>query len=209
MKLRFEPVIIFFVIMLLFGLAVRADIETDIRFRESVIVGLERRIGGKVHQIVGLQKLVQKQMQSPEYAQPVDEIIISSLTGIRVNPLGSNPLGGNVEDLHEGVDLVGEKGTPVRALLSGRVVLHWLPPGWYGKKYYGGHSVFGGYIVIDHGDELFSKYGHLSKTFVHEGGWIEQGQIIGEMGSTGKSTGSHLHLEIVVNPLKYLSERRN
>jgi murein DD-endopeptidase MepM/ murein hydrolase activator NlpD len=183
----------------LFGLGVRADIETGIRFQENRVLKLEGLVKGKTYQI----KELHRQLQPPEYSQPVDQIVISSITGIRVNPMG-----GGTESLHKGIDLSGKKGTPIKALLSGRVVGHWLPPGWYGDRYFHGHSAYGGYIVLDHGNQLFSTYGHLSKTFVHEDDWIEIGQKIGEMGSTGISTGTHLHFEIVANPFRYLEERK-
>ncbi len=198
-KVKIEPIVILFSVLLLFGLGVRADIETGIRAQEEKVLRLEMQAQISYWNIRSLYK----QLEPMDYSQPLEKIIVSSATGIRVNPLG-----GNIEALHEGVDLIGKKGTPIKAVLAGTVVEHWLPPGWYGGKRYYGHSTFGGYIVIDHGEELFSKYGHLSKTFVHEGDWVEQGEVIGGMGSTGGSTGDHLHLEIAVNPFKYLEERR-
>jgi len=83
------------------------------------------------------------------------------------------------------------------------VVDHWPPPDGYWR----GHPTFGGLIVIDHGNELFTLYGHLSDSFVREGRWVEAGQVIGELGDTGIATGPHLHFEVVVNPLRYLEER--
>ena len=118
-----------------------------------------------------------------------------------------DPMGGGTEALHKGVDLAGPVGMPVRAVLAGVVVDHWLVPGWHWGKEYHGHPIMGGYIVIDHGEGLFSCYGHLSATFVHEDNWIEAGQVIGEVGNTGISTGPHLHFELVVDPLRYLEER--
>lgn len=198
-KIKIEVFIIIFSILLLSGLGIRAKVETEIVYQDNKIFELENQIGLKNLKILGLEK----QLKSLPYSQPLNKIVVSSITGIRVNPLG-----GNVEILHKGIDLVGKKGTPVKSLLAGKVVEHWLSPGWHGEKYYDGHSIFGGYIVIDHGEELFSLYGHLSKTFIHEDDWVEQGQIIGEMGNTGRSTGCHLHLEIVINPFRYLRERR-
>ncbi len=198
-KLKIEIAAIIFSVMLLLGLAVRADIETDLRFQERTIVELEKQVEGRVRQVIYLQK----QLQPSEYSQPLNRIAVSSITGIRVNPMG-----GGTESLHKGNDLIGKKGDPVNVVLSGKVVGHWLPPGWYGGYYYEGHSTFGGYIEVDHGNQLFSIYGHLSKTFVHEGDWVEAGQRIGEMGNTGISTGTHLHFEIIVNPFRYLGGER-
>ena len=119
----------------------------------------------------------------------------------------ATPACGSCHSLEPGVDLVGPIGAPVRAVLAGTVAEHWLVPGWHWGKRYHGHPVYGAMIVLDHGEGLFSIYGHLSATFVHEGDWIEAGQVIGELGNTGISTGPHLHLEIVVDPLRYLEER--
>lgn len=144
--------------------------------------------------------------QPPAYQVPVDGPI-SSATGYRTDPMG-----GTTESLHQGIDLVGEIGTPVKAALSGRVAEHWPPPGTPipGKsgQFYRGHDIYGGYVVLDHGDGLLSKYGHLHETKVHTGDYIEEGDIIGTIGNTGISTGPHLHWEIVINPLRYFEERR-
>lgn len=129
------------------------------------------------------------------YRHPLDQGWISSETGYRTDPMG-----GTEERLHRGIDLAAARGTPVYAALSGRVMEHFLPPD--GGKWKG-HSILGGMITIEHEDGLF-RYGHLSKTEVHEGKWVEMGDKIGEVGSTGISTGPHLHWESVVDPIKYL-----
>ena len=134
----------------------------------------------------------------PRYHQPLDQLWVSSGTGYRMDPMG-----GATESLHRGVDLVGPVGTPVVAVLEGVVVEHWPSPNTYWK----GHPVFGGLVVLDHGDGLFSIYGHLNSTCVHEGWRIGAGEVIGQLGDTGIATGVHLHFEIVVDPLRYLEER--
>lgn len=146
---------------------------------------------------------LKEQLQPPPFQPPLEQARISSGTGYRMDPMG-----GGTEGLHKGVDLVGPIGAPVMAVLDGVVAEHWLVPGWHYGKQYHGHAIFGGYIVLDHGDGLFSAYGHLSKTFIHEGESIEMGQTIGLLGSTGISTGSHLHFEIITDGLKYLERRR-
>lgn len=142
----------------------------------------------------------------PAYQIPVDGPI-SSETGYRTDPMG-----GTTESLHQGIDVVGKIGTPVKAALAGRVAEHWPPPGTPipGKpgQYYKGHDIYGGYVVLDHGDGLLSRYGHLSVTKVHTGQWVEAGEEIGAIGDTGISTGPHLHWEVVIDPLRYLGERR-
>lgn len=139
------------------------------------------------------------------YYHPLRGARISSGTGYRTDPMG-----GVEENFHKGVDLVAPIGTPVYAILDGTVVCHYLVPGWWWGKEYFGHPEYGAMIIIDHGNDLFSIYGHLSKTemgIVQEGKRVEAGQKIGELGNTGISTGPHLHFEIVVDPLKYLEEK--
>ena len=136
----------------------------------------------------------------PTWCQPLEQLWVSSGVGYRMDPMGGIDA---EEKLHKGVDYAAAVGTPVKATLAGEVQEHWLPPGGRWK----GHPVMGGMIVIDHGDGLLSIYGHLSATFIHEGEYIEAGQLIAEVGSTGMSTGSHLHFEVVVDPLRYLEER--
>ncbi|MDO8503715.1 MAG: M23 family metallopeptidase [bacterium] len=99
---------------------------------------------------------------------------------------------------HPGVDLDGVKGDPIRPIMKGRVVARQFSRWAYGNA-----------IVIDHGDGLQSLYGHLSKIMVFEGDEVDTRTIIGEMGSTGRSTGDHLHLEVhkngrPVNPRGFL-----
>lgn len=129
------------------------------------------------------------------HSPPLEVAVISSGTGYRVDPMG-----GTNESLHQGTDLVAPIGTPVKAVQDGVIKEHWVPPD--GRRWKG-HPIMGGLLVIDH-IGFFAKYGHLSKTFVHEGDHVKRGQIIGLVGNTGVSTGSHLHFEIVVNPLEYL-----
>jgi len=82
---------------------------------------------------------------------------------------------------HSGVDIAAPAGTPVRASAAGRVTLT-------GEHFFAGKSVY-----IDHGNELFSMYFHMNSTVVHGGQLVTCGEIIGEVGSTGRATGPHLH----------------
>lgn len=134
----------------------------------------------------------------PPFVHPLAGAWISSGVGYRMDPMG-----GGTESLHKGDDMVMPIGTPVRAALAGVVVEHWPAP----DGYYRGHPVFGGLVVIDHGDGLFSIYGHLSSTCVHEGWRIGAGEVIGQLGDTGIATGPHLHFELVVDPIAYLEGR--
>lgn len=99
--------------------------------------------------------------------------------------------------MHNGVDIAAAHGTPIYAAESGRVVFN----GWNGG--------YGRTLDIDHGGGVKTRYAHLSSAAVSAGRYVERGQVIGYMGSTGNSTGSHLHFEVIVNgrplnPLNYL-----
>lgn len=130
---------------------------------------------------------------------PMVRYSISSGVGYRLKPLG----GGDFA-LHPGVDIVGPPGCAILAAAPGVVAEHWPAPGTPDPrrpgKTFGGHPIMGGYIVIDHGGGIFTKYGHMSRTFVHTGQRVKAGQIIGLQGATGKATGEHLHWELVVSP---------
>jgi murein DD-endopeptidase MepM/ murein hydrolase activator NlpD len=98
--------------------------------------------------------------------------------------------------MHEGIDIGVPCGTPIHAAASGTVI------------YSGWMDGYGNFVVIDHGNGLATAYGHQSAIYV-SGGSVSQGQAIGAVGSTGNSTGCHLHFEVRVNgspvdPLGYL-----
>jgi murein DD-endopeptidase MepM/ murein hydrolase activator NlpD len=99
--------------------------------------------------------------------------------------------------LHAGVDIANGVGTPIRAAKAGTIIL----AGWNGG--------YGNCIVIDHGGGFTTLYGHMTRLRASEGQRVSQGDVIGDMGSTGNSTGSHLHFETRVNgspqdPQRYL-----
>ena len=91
--------------------------------------------------------------------------------------------------LHPGIDIGAEMGAPIHAAASGRVIL---------AGYSGG---YGNLIVIDHGNGLATAYAHQSRLGASVGQEVSQGDVIGYVGSTGFSTGPHLHFEVRVNGL--------
>ena len=100
---------------------------------------------------------------------------------------------------HKAIDIANDMGTLILAADSGKVVV----AGWPDNVGYGNR------VVIDHGNGFVTLYGHLSKIAVSEGQTVRRGEVIGYMGSTGRSTGPHLHFEIRLNgtcqnPLSYL-----
>ena len=108
-----------------------------------------------------------------------------------------NPFGGRSYEFHSGMDIDGEKGDDVIAPANGTVI----KAGWHGG--------YGNMIEIDHGNGLTTRYGHLSKIGVSVGDSVQRGQLIGLIGSTGRSTGPHLHYELrlndkAINPRRFL-----
>jgi murein DD-endopeptidase MepM/ murein hydrolase activator NlpD len=123
--------------------------------------------------------------------QPVDKLTFTSHFGVR-----SDPFRGTAA-MHAGVDIPGAMGTPIYATADG-VISH---AGWQGG--------YGNMIQVNHGRGIETRYGHLSKILVADNTRVHRGQIIGLMGSTGRSTGSHLHYEVrvdgkAVNPIPFL-----
>jgi Peptidase family M23 len=123
--------------------------------------------------------------------QPLNDAFMGSRFGSR-----SDPFTGRTA-MHEGLDFSAPTGTPILAAGGGQVITA------------GSHSSYGNHIDIAHGNGLVTRYAHASKLLVKEGDIVKQGQKIAEVGSTGRSTGSHLHFEVRVNeeaqdPLKYL-----
>lgn len=106
---------------------------------------------------------------------------VTSLFGWRIHPIF------NTWKYHSGVDIAGSTGDPILASASGTVIM---------SQWYGG---YGECVIIDHGGGLTSLYGHMSQRSVSVGQQVTSGQTIGLMGSTGWSTGPHLHLEFAVN----------
>ncbi len=123
--------------------------------------------------------------------KPVDSVSVNSGFGVRSDPFR----GGRA--MHAGVDIPGPVGTPIYATADGIVGR----TGWIGG--------YGNMIELEHGKAIQTRYGHLSSISVTPGARVKRGQLIGLMGSTGRSTGSHLHYEVrldgrAVNPIPFL-----
>ena len=120
------------------------------------------------------------------------ELDMTSPFGVRIDPFVHEA------SMHTGMDFRGKIGDPIHATAAGKVV----KAGWEGG--------YGQMVEIDHGEGLTSRYGHLSEIDVSVGQTVRVGQVIGRLGSTGRSTGPHLHYETringeAVNPEKFLS----
>jgi murein DD-endopeptidase MepM/ murein hydrolase activator NlpD len=127
---------------------------------------------------------------------PVSAGILGSLFGWRIDPFTGRSA------LHTGLDFAADQGNPILAAAGGVVVTQEF------------HPAYGNMIEIDHGNDLITRYAHASKTFVRRGDLIKRGQKIAEVGTTGRSTGAHLHFEVLVqgipqDPQKFLAAGRN
>ncbi len=132
-------------------------------------------------------KEVQKQLGS--YVSPLEAGPIIAAGGGFIWPVNgtiTSGFGMRWGSMHEGIDIAAPGGTPIRAAMSGTIVIA-APTGGYGN-----------YTCIDHGGGLSTCYGHQS-SFARTSGSIPQGQVLGYVGSTGHSTGNHLHFEIRIN----------
>ncbi len=124
--------------------------------------------------------------------KPVKTAAFTSGYGVR-----SDPFKGRAA-MHAGIDLAGPVGTPIYATADGTVSDAGYNSGGYGNL-----------VKIDHGRGIETRYGHLSAFLVRPGQRVTRGQMIGRMGSTGRSTGSHLHYEVridarAVNPIPFM-----
>ncbi len=120
---------------------------------------------------------------------------LSSTFGGRADPFNGE------ESFHPGIDISADYGTPVYATADGRVA----------SAAYSGN--YGNLVVIDHGFGIATRYGHLSRFAVRAGQVVKRGDLIGYVGSTGRSTSPHLHYEVtlngrLINPMRLLVERR-
>ena len=120
---------------------------------------------------------------------------LTSTMGVRQDPITGD------SDFHPGLDIAGDKGQPVHATAAGTV----RAAGW--------ENGYGNVITIDHGFGLQTRYGHLLKYDVKPGAKVKRGDVIGRVGNTGRSTGYHLHYEVLangrlVNPLQLLTQQK-
>lgn len=112
---------------------------------------------------------------------PVALAALGSTFGWRIDPITGQSA------LHTGLDFPASIGTPIQAAAGGVVVAQEF------------HVQYGNMIEIDHGNDLISRYAHASKVFVKKGDLVKRGQKIAEVGTSGRSTGAHLHFEVLVN----------
>lgn len=136
-----------------------------------------------------------KKMMFPTQS-PIPSAHIGSSFGWRIDPFSGRSA------LHTGVDFASPQGTDIYAAAGGIVVTQqYLPE-------------YGNTVEVDHGNDLVSRYAHISKYSIKKGDLVKRGQKIAEVGNTGRSTGAHLHFEVLVHgipqdPKKFLDAGRN
>lgn len=181
--------------------------ETDINTKEQAIKEYEAEIAQQDEEIKALEeaiaeekkKLLESSGNVLKYDGGVFKFPLASYTrisddyGPRIHPI----LG--VQQFHNGVDFAAPKGTAIYAAYDGKVVA---------ATY---NASMGNYVMIDHGDSLFTIYMHASKLYVSKGDIVVRGETIAGVGTTGRSTGNHLHFSVRKNgayesPWNYLSE---
>jgi murein DD-endopeptidase MepM/ murein hydrolase activator NlpD len=127
---------------------------------------------------------------------PIEGGLLGSLFGWRVDPFTGRSA------LHTGLDFQANQGVAILAAAGGVVVSQEF------------HPAYGNMVEIDHGNDLITRYAHASKTIVRQGDLVKRGQKIAEVGTTGRSTGAHLHFEVLVrgvpqDPEKFLAAGRS
>lgn len=143
--------------------------------------------------------------------EPVTQVVSQGTSTLAVASRGStgplswpktgkinSPYGSRSRGFHTGIDISAKTGDPIKAAAGGKVVT----AGWTGS--------YGYCVVIDHNNGLKTRYAHLSKVQCSIGQTVERGEVVGLAGSTGNSTGPHLHFEVIVNgetknPMNYLN----
>lgn len=168
--------------------------------------------GFSTNSIGGDKNISSSTMSDNEKYSLYDEYVSRLLNSVAFTPMGyprlssitsafgyrSDPFDGESAELHPGIDFRGAKGDPVHVTADGNVI-------FTGRK--GG---YGNCIIVQHKNDFQTLYGHLSHIDVKEGQPVKTGDVIGKVGSTGRSTGTHLHYEVrkngrPINPVKFLT----
>lgn len=165
--------------------------ETDL---QAAILELTQAVDARDDSLSGLEAKILQQSVLKDMlpnSSPINAAFNSSSYGWRIDPFNGN------KAFHEGLDFTANTGTPIRAAADGIVSAAERA------------SDYGNIVKIEHGSGLETRYAHASKLLVHVGERVVKGQVVAEVGSTGRSTGPHLHYEIRLNgnaldPRRYL-----
>ncbi len=160
---------------------IMGHIEVDTSARNDLMTAIESRL---------FEQKIKKLMIPTQI--PVPDVSTGSFFGWRIDPFTG------MSALHQGLDFPAPIGTTVLSAAGGVVVTQEVQPN------------YGFVIEVDHGNEVLTRYAHLSRSFVKKGDLIKRGQKMAEVGNTGRSTGPHLHFEVLVrgvaqDPQKFLA----
>lgn len=180
----------------------------EINSREDQLEAMEREVNESAKKLDNEIKRLEREMAAQIAKVPSESGFlwplagsintVNSLFGSREDPITHKP--GN----HSGIDIPAAKNTPIYASKSGVVVTSILGSGGYWS--------YGNYVLISHSDGTSTLYAHMEKRNVSKGQVVKQGDVIGYVGTTGRSTGNHLHFEVRVNgsrvdPLNYFKDK--
>ncbi len=167
-----------------------SELSVSSRFTARKPAALQARLRREARQLTDLWK---RAPTTPKFVGKIQP----PLPGVRTSPFGvQRTFNGKKKSTHYGLDLDGKTGDPIHAVADGRVVLSALR--W----------ASGGTVVLDHGGGLFTMYFHMSKRLAKVGELVKQGDVLGEVGQTGRVTGPHLHLAVVVRSVRLSGSRK-
>ncbi len=173
---------------------VLSELPTPQGMLERAISGLGQELGYREYQLFVLEEVLRSRILHKEVhpaGRPVKKGWVSSYFGYRNNPFGGG------REFHKGIDIAAKEGSNILAVAGG--VVTWADKRWG----------YGNMVEINHGNGYVTRYGHCSKILAKEGEAIKKGQPIALVGSTGRSTGPHVHFEVMkngkqVNPLDFI-----
>lgn len=166
---------------------------------QAAIDALAKRLSDRESQLNVLSQVLANRhllAETTPAGWPIRKGWISSYYGPRTDPFTGR------REFHPGIDFAGREGEAVHAIAGGVVT------------YAGRDGGYGNMVQIDHGDGYATRYGHNERIDVRVGQVVKRGQVISQLGSTGRSTGPHVHLEVLyhgrsINPLKFIKQARN
>lgn len=167
--------------------------STSTENRQDLLLDLEVRASTLSSDIDQVQKGFNRQLRKISSTPSIAPVkgILTSHFGDRVDPFTGH------EAFHDAIDIAAPVGRPIHATADG-IVTHAGPSGGLGRA-----------VFLSHGFGIATRYGHMSRVIVHPGERVKRGQVIGYVGTTGRSTGYHVHYEVrldghPVNPLPYI-----
>lgn len=179
----------------------RAEVDREIKKYEMTLEELEKQEDELIKKSQELTKQINKLMSEGKYTGGImkwpcpSSTKITSEYGMRYHPILKK------NKLHTGIDIGASRGASIVAAAKGKVILAEWQTG------------YGNTVIIDHGGKIATLYAHCDKILVEVGDTVEAGKTIAKVGSTGWSTGPHLHFEVIVdgktqNPLNYLGKKK-